>query len=128
MSKAQIIITVIFVVIGSGYYITREDIKTKYKLEVVYNDQVVETIVSDKVYKNIQLRQKAGLDIYFDGEYFFESTPVNKDLYKARIVGCELVNGGMPKIAVLFWMFMIYLVCMMFTIPDIEEESLGNYY
>ena len=128
MSRAQIIITAIFVVIGSGYYITSEDIEAKHKLEVVYNNQVVETIVSDEVYENIQLRQKAGLDIYFDGEYFFESTPVNKDLYKAKIIGWELVNGEIPRIFVLFWGFMFYIGCMVFTIPDTGEESLSNYY
>lgn len=126
MTKAQIIITLIFITLGLIYYIIGEDIKAKHKLVVVYNNEVVEVIVTDLTYKNIQLRKKANLDIYFDGEYFFNSIPYYKELYKTKIIEHTLVNKELPKQLVFIWGFLFYTITMLFTIPHSNVNS--DYY
>lgn len=126
MTKAQIIITLIFITLGLIYYIIGEDIKAKHKLVVVYNNEVVEVIVTDLTYKNIQLRKKANLDIYFDGEYFFNSIPYHKELYKTKIIEHTLVNKELPKQLVFIWGFLFYTITMLFTIPHSNVHS--DYY
>lgn len=122
MNQIQKIVTAISVAIFLSYLLIGESTPNRYELEVVYNDHVTTTIVSQEEFNSLQLRIKGNLNIYFDGEYFFQDVPSNKDIYKARIIGHNIIEGT-SKAMTLLIIFLLFLLAVVFFSTDKPDQD-----
>ena len=84
-------ILMIFVIISVFYNAPDDSVKNqKFELKVLYQDQITSVIKKHGETENLLLLSNNNC-LYFDGESFFEYPPINKSVFRAKIVKCERI-------------------------------------
>jgi len=112
----KIINTIVITLLISGFFLI--DFKpNEVELSVLYNNDIVTVKVSEKEYQKLKLKSENDI-LFFDGEYFFDSVPNNKE-FKAKIVSTKIIED--TSRVVYFYIVVLFLVILAFVNTSIND-------
>lgn len=97
-----------------------------YELKVLQQGQVSTVNISEGEYENISLLNNAG-ELYFDGEYFFQSPPFNKGKYSAKIIDYKYCASQLNVYSIVFFICLGLLICVVLVKTPSGFEDYDSY-
>ena len=101
----KIVNIIVITLLISGFFLI--DFKpNEVELSVLYDNNIITVKVTEQEYQKLMLKSENDI-LFFDGEYFFEYAPNNKQ-FKAKIIDTKVIEH--PSETLYFYTVVLFLV------------------